>query len=85
MSADVQWLETTREVYSAIYSAFRGQMQVHGTISRSEDDWYGERHMMTEWGLPGADFPIIKHEDRGTPPEHRFFIAVMKENNDDTH
>lgn len=78
MSADVRWIETTREVYAAIYAEFRGKLQVHGTISRPENDWHGERRMMTEWGLPGADFPIIKHDEQGDPPNHRFYIAAIK-------
>lgn len=75
----VTWVETTREVYAAIYRQHIGQLGVFGTISRGEDDWYGERHMMTEWGFKGADFPLIKHDERGTPAVHSYFISSVKE------
>jgi len=79
---NVRWIKTTREAYAAIYSAHRGQLQVHGTFTRPERDHYGERHIMTEWGLPGADAPIIKHEERGEPPEHSFYLACVSEDRD---
>lgn len=80
MSADnVTWVETTREVYAAIYRQHIGQLTVFGTISNPEDGYYGERHMMTEWGFKTADHPLIKHDERGTPAEHRYFISSVKE------
>lgn len=75
----VTWVETTREVYAAIYKQHFPDFGVFGTISRSEDDWYGERHMMTEWGFRNAAHPLIKHDERGTPGEHRYYIASVKE------
>lgn len=74
--SEVRWIETTREVYAAIYQQHIGQLQVCATISNPEDGWHGERHMMTEWGFKGSDYPLIKHSERGTPSEHRFFIAA---------
>lgn len=76
---EVKWVETTREVYAAIFRQHIGQLTAFGTISNSEDGYYGERHMMTEWGFKGADYPLIKHEERGTPALHRYFIASVKE------
>lgn len=76
---DVTWIETTREVYAAIYREHIGQLSVFGTISRPDDSWEGERHMMTEWGFKGADAPLIKHDERGTPAVHQYFIASVKE------
>ena len=74
--SDVIWIETTREVYAAIYKQHFPEFGVFGTFTRPEDDWYGERHILTEWGFKKADFPLIKHEERGTPGEHRYFIAA---------
>lgn len=79
MSDNVKWVETTREVYAAIYKEHFPAFGVFGTFSRPEDDWYGERQMMTEWGFKDADYPLIKHEERGTPAVHRYFIATPKE------
>ena len=74
--SDVRWIETTREVYAAIYREHIGQLDVFATISRPEDDWYGDRQMMTEWGFKGADYPLIKHHEIGTPATHQYFIAA---------
>lgn len=63
MSA-VRWVKTTREVYDAIYSQHRNELRVHGTISDS-GGYTGEPRIMTEWGLPGADYPLIKYDIRG--------------------
>lgn len=75
---EVTWVKTTRECYAAIYREHIGQLTVHGTITRPERDHYGERHIMTEWGLRGADAPLIKHEERDG--EHSFYLACVKEN-----
>ena len=78
MNDEVTWVETTREVYAAIYRQHIWQLGVFGTISRYQDDWHGERHVMTEWGFKGADFPLIKHDERGAPGEHRYYLASVK-------
>lgn len=79
MSDNVIWIATTRDLYAVIYAVHIDQFGVFGTISNPEDGWHGERHMMTEWGFKTADYPLIKHEERGTPPVHRYFIAAVKE------
>jgi hypothetical protein len=76
----VTWIKTSQECYRSIYREHIGMLTVHGTITRPESDFYGERHMMTEWGLRGADAPLIKHEERAG--EHEFFIACVKESDE---
>lgn len=73
----VRWVKTSREVYAAIYSEYRGEMQVHGTCTRLENSSIGDRLILTEWGLKGADAPIIRHEERGEEKEHSFFLACV--------
>lgn len=76
----VRWIETTREVYSAIYVQHFADFGVFGTISHDDHPDYGY-HMMTEWGFKGADFPIIKidRRDRENKATRYFIAAVNKE------
>lgn len=76
----VRWIETTEAVYFAIYGQHCAQLRVHGTISHIDHPDYGY-HMMTEWGLPGADEPLIKIDTRGLvdKPERvrSYFLACV--------
>lgn len=76
MSA-VRWVKTTREVYDAIYGQHRNELRVHGTISDSGGYHGGEPRIMTEWGLPGADYPLIKYDIRGE--DKTFWLAAVKQ------
>jgi len=55
----VRWIPTTDLAYSAIRNAHHQSMQVHGTIT-DMGEFSGIEHIMTEWGLPGADYPLVK-------------------------
>lgn len=70
----VRWIPTTQAVYSAIRDAHHAAMTVHGTIT-DMGDYNGSDRVMTEWGLPGADFPLVKFDRRGA--ETSFWIAVV--------
>lgn len=54
-----RWIPTSAAVYFAIYSFHHQHMQVFGTITDMGES-SGHEHIMTEWGLPGADYPLIK-------------------------
>lgn len=73
--SDVRWLKTTREVYYAIYGQHHKELAVHGTVTDT-GNYNGEPHIMTEWGLPGADYPIMKYDRRGE--ENTYWLAVVK-------
>lgn len=83
MSAHVRWLETTGAVYFAIKEQHRNELRVFGTISYVDHPDYGY-HMMTEWGLPVADYPIIKSESRDRENKTaRFFLALVVDDKED--
>ena len=64
------WIETTREVYSAIYNRHVDNFLVFGTITDMSAD---PRHLMTEWGFRGAETPLIKQDQHGG--NSRFYIV----------
>ena len=76
---NVRWMQTSAEVYAVIYARHREQMTVHGTCTRLENSSLGDRLILTEWGLKGADAPLIKYEERGEEKEVRYFIACVLE------
>lgn len=77
---EVLWIPTSREVYFAIRAKHGEEMTVHGTIT-DLGEYTGSKHIMTEWGLPGADVPIVKRDDRDD--ESRFYLAVVTEGDDE--
>lgn len=75
--AAVKWIETTREVYFAIYNQHVSSFLLHATISHIDHPDFGY-HLMTEWGLPGADFPLIKIDTRDAERKtQRYFLAAV--------
>ena len=78
---NVRWIPTSREVYFAIRAKHGEELTVHGTIT-DLGEYSGSRHLMTEWGLPGADAPIVKRDDRGDE-ESRFYLAAVINGDDE--
>lgn len=80
MSIKVRWIPTSAEAYSALRQFHHEAMNVHGTITDLGE--YNEQppRTMTEWGLKGADAPLIKRDDRGGVSH--YFIAVVTEDNE---
>lgn len=77
----VEWVETTREVYFAIYEQHCTDLVPHQTISYVGHPDYGY-HMMTEWGFKRADAPVIKIDSRDINNRtQRYYIAAIKEDN----
>lgn len=74
--SDVRWIKTTAEVYNAIYGQHRKELCLHGTITDTSD-YHGAPRIMTEWGLPGADYPLIKYDIRGE--DKTFWLAAVKQ------
>lgn len=70
----VRWIPTTAEVYSAIRGTHRQHMRVHGVIT-DLGEFSGSEHIMTEWGLPGADYPLVKVDSKDGVVSH--WIAVI--------
>lgn len=76
----VRWHSTTEAVYNAVYSQHRNDLCVHGTITET-GDYNGAPRIMTEWGLKGADYPLIKYDIRGD--EKTFWIAAISKEQDE--
>lgn len=78
MSADYKWVQTTRAVYSAIFSEHNQQLAVFGTITNlvePGEDRYGHR-LMTEWGFRDAEIPLLKIDERGGEPP-TYWLAFL--------
>lgn len=82
----VRWIESNKYVLGVISMAHKDQMQVFATFSNpapSELSMHPE--MMTEYGLRGADAPLIKYvtkweyEKRDTTEVTTYWLAVVKE------
>ena len=70
----VKWIPTSGEVYGVLRADHREHMQVHGTIT-DLGEFSASKHIMTEWGLPGADYPLIKFDERNGVVT--YWIAVI--------
>lgn len=71
----IKWILTSDEVYSAICRTHFKELQVHGTIT-DLGGYTGEGHIMTEWGLPGSDYPLIKRDDRAGVSSYWIAVAI---------
>lgn len=76
----VRWMRTTEAVYGAIYSQHRKDLRLHGTITET-GDYNGGPRIMTEWGLNGADYPLIKYDIRGE--EKTFWLVAISKEDDE--
>ena len=69
---NVCWVETSVEIYRAIYNRHREELTVFATCTES-----GPNHMglppliLTEWGFKEADAALIKSECRAGTNEYR--------------
>ena len=80
------WVETTAEVYRAIYSQHGKDFGVHGSFTDMDGTHpvgFGKPTILTEWGFRGADEPLIKsigtkenEEDKDF--EYQYFINKVK-------
>jgi hypothetical protein len=78
----VRWIETSPEVYAVIRARHHEGMRVHGTITHlGETGDPQSRHLVTEWGLPGADVPLIRSQDRGGV--FSYALAVVMDGDDE--
>ncbi len=73
----VTWVKTSKEVYSTLYKHHRDGMSVHGTITGG--GWWDpdSKRFLTEWGLKGADAPLIKSDRIGGV--WTYYIASISE------
>lgn len=85
-------IETSREVYAVILARHQDDLVVFSSYSNPDGDDHlgrGKPEMMTEWGLRGADFPLIRAEttwEKNPEKEyervnekHRFWLVVPVE------
>lgn len=63
------FIETTKEVFYAIYDKHKDSFGVFSTISRPDGGYFGQPEMMTEWGFKNSDTPIIKSVAEKDNPE----------------
>lgn len=77
----VRWIPTSAAAYAELYKFHADRLCVHGTITDLGEHNESE-HVMTEWCLPNADYPLIKCDDRNGMSS--YYIAVItKEDCDD--
>lgn len=69
-----RWIPTSAAIYGAIRAQHHANMRVFGTITDT-GDYNGGPHIMTEWGLPGADYPLIKSDEKSGVVT--YWIAVV--------
>ena len=62
---DLRWRETSEEVYWAIYGHHRDELRAFASCTDPDGSQFGSPYVMTEWGFGGADYPLIRIEDRG--------------------
>lgn len=74
----VRWIPTSAAVYSAVRGAHHERMQVFGTIT-DMGEYSAHEHIMTEWGLPGSDYPLIKVDSKDGIAS--YWIAVVTKEN----
>ena len=70
----VKWIPTSAKSYSALREFHGDSMRVHGTIT-DVGSYHGSIHLMTEFGLSGADYPLVKRDDRDGISS--YWIAVV--------
>lgn len=75
----VRWIPTSAAVYSAVRGYHHERMQVFGTIT-DLGEYSAHEHIMTEWGLPGADYPLIKVDSKDGVAS--YWIAVLTKEED---
>lgn len=80
---DVRWIKTDKHVYGTIMREHGKDLTTFASFSNphpSEIQYQPE--MMTEWGLKGSDYPLLKivttweDERRKETEEHKYFIAI---------
>lgn len=77
-------VETTQEVYSAIYTHHRGQLQVFESFTDVEGGMFGNPPTIdTRWGLKGHYFPLIasiatKENAHQTDWDYKYYLIAPK-------
>ena len=83
---------TTPEVYCAIHDAHKDKLKLFSSFTDMTgsfpDGYHGTAKIMTEWGLPGADFPLMGYEKtypcdpegkQTGQDQYTFWLCVAKE------
>jgi len=94
INTDYKKIETSSEVYSAIFTKHRKDLVTFSTYSTPDGDPFGNMQqglMLTSWGIKGSDFPLIEAQttwdiDR-TPGNqykrnneaHQYWLCLPKE------
>ena len=73
----VIWNAISAELYSNMRRELFEKLTVFSTITRMEDGYWGDRKIMTEWGIKDSALPIIKYLETGDPedPTIELFLA----------
>lgn len=78
----VEWVDTNKHVYWAIYNEHYKQLKVFATCTDPEGGYLGTPFILTEWGFRWADEPFIRCEGRKVYKEQEFtynyFIASVR-------
>lgn len=63
MNTASEWIEIGMDEYKAAFQELDndGEARVFGTITDMAGQYNdGKKYLMTEWGRPGAEFPVLK-------------------------
>jgi hypothetical protein len=89
MTIEYTIIETTQEVYIAIYKQHREQLQVFESFTDVEGGMFGNAPTIdTRWGFRGGYFPIIvsiaTKEDRHQKDwDYKYYLTIPKNLNND--
>ncbi len=86
----VRWIKTDKHVYGAIYREHYKVLKAFGSCTCPDGDpSLGKMnpYILTEWGLDGADEPMIKSvatkDSRDQKDyDYEYFIALIKKDDD---
>lgn len=89
MTNEYYLVETTQEVYSAIYNTHIGQLQVFESFTDVEGGMFGNPPTIdTRWGLRGNYFPLIasigtKENAQQTYWDYKYYLIAPKNLNNE--
>lgn len=86
MTNRVQWLQTDKHVYGAIYREHYHELQVFGTCTAPEGNpmlGIALPYILTEWGFSRSDTPLIrsiatKDSMEQNEYDYKYYIACIK-------
>ena len=69
-----EWIETTVEVYRAIYSKHKDQFSVFESYTENCEESEKLKRQITAWGFNDSEHPIIKSEMQNYDEWHYYLL-----------